>query len=289
MKRMMVVRRLSVAWCCALSLGWAGTASAQDEQQAIEVYRAVKPIKVDGKLDEPIWNQAKAHALMLPNRMTPRDGDGTPREGGTVRFAWDEQYFYIGVEMVDRDVRQDGDRDQQHHYVMGDVVELFLKPTEASHYWEYYVTPNGLKTSFFYPDISHAGSDSAMAYESGQKVAATVQGVFNSRENEDKGWTAEMAIPLAELSEAGVPFEAGHQWTVLVGRYNYNEDMARPELSTVPRIPRPSFHRHRDYAPLRLLSAEQSAERVKQARERAAEVKKAEQAEPRAKPKPGEG
>ncbi len=45
----------------------------------------------------------------------------------------------------------EGKEDQLHHYQMGDLVELFLKPEDYTWYWELYATPIGKKTNFWFP------------------------------------------------------------------------------------------------------------------------------------------
>lgn len=137
-----------------------------------------EPITLDGQLGELVWRLAPAYPLVLPADRE-RDGVRTPQEQGTVRFAWDTTHFYAAFDFADRDIVQESDEDQQHHYRTGDVAELFLKPVGAAHYWEFYVTPNGRKTAFFYPSRGRVGLPSALNYSSRLRVAAQVNGTIN--------------------------------------------------------------------------------------------------------------
>jgi len=79
------------------------------------------------------------------------DRTGAPREGATVRFAWDESGLYISAELEDSFLVALNRDDQQLHYQTGDVFELFVKPLNDSYYWEMYATPHGNRTTLFFP------------------------------------------------------------------------------------------------------------------------------------------
>lgn len=100
---------------------------------------------------------------------------------------------------MDRDVVQEEDSDQQHHYRTGDVVELFLKPKEAPYYWEFYPTPQGRRTVFFAPSRGRFGlpSNLPVSYDGQVRVAASVDGTINDWQSPDVGWCAEISVPLA--------------------------------------------------------------------------------------------
>jgi hypothetical protein len=204
------------------------------------------PVKVDGTLDDPVWAEAVSYPLMLARDRLAR-GD-ILREPGEVRFAWDDEFFYAGVRFVDSDIVARGERDQMHHYLLGDVVELFLQPEGAPGYWEFYATPAGRKTSFFLPERRKLTERSC-----GLRVAARVNGTLNDSRDRDLDWTAELAVPFADLSSLGQPFGPGGRWRILVARYNYGRDLPEPELSMVPQLSRTDFHLLEEYGALKLV------------------------------------
>lgn len=165
-------------------------------------------------------------------------------------MLYDEQRVYVGVAFADRDVVQEDDQDQRFHFRTGDVAETFLKPAGASHYWELYVTPNGRKTSLFFPSRGRLGLPSAMTEMPGLHVAAKVDGTLNDWQDEDRGWTAVLSIPLAALAAHGVAPPPVGDWTVLVARYNYGRQLPKVELSSFPRMPRAAWHDHEHWARL---------------------------------------
>ena len=214
------------------------------------IYKAFyseKPINIDGKLNDQIWQTAVSYKLYLSQDKVA--AGETLKEGGYVMFAWDDEYFYIAANFKDSDVIAQGDKDQMHHYRYGDLCELFLKPVEQPYYWELYVTPAGKKTSFFFPSEAALGNPEIYEnYSCGLKVAAKINGTLNSSQSTDIGWTAEMAMPIKDLEAYGYKFGPGRKWTVLVGRYNYFGGLDTKELSMTPQLSKTSYHLTEEYA-----------------------------------------
>lgn len=245
---------IAVAMALAGCVSTTPRPSASDPALPIIVIEARQPVVIDGRLDEPVWQTAEAHTLRLPADQKERASDLRPAEPGTVRFARDERFLYIAFDFADRDVVQESDQNQQLHFRTGDVAELFLKPQAAGHYWEFYVTPQGRHTAFFFPARGRHGLPGNLHYQSRIQVAAQVQGELNEWKGTDQGWTAEMAVPLDELAAAGVPLDERHEWILLAGRYNYGVHLSTigPEISSYPGISRTQFHRYEEWAPLKL-------------------------------------
>ncbi|EIQ00519.1 protein of unknown function (DUF1083) [Opitutaceae bacterium TAV1] len=222
-----------------------------DAPPVVRALRTDTPVTIDGKLDETVWQSAPSWPLLLP------DGSAnSPAESGSVQLSWDDRYLYGAFTVTDRDVVQTATEDQQHHYQTGDVLELFIKPESRSWYWEFHVTPNGLKTAFFYPSRSYKNLPGPLNYRSGLRVAAQINGTLNNWRDNDQGWTAEIAIPLDELAAQGVPLDAENAWTILVGRYNYGRHLSDRELSSHPALSRANFHRYEEWACLELVPPE---------------------------------
>ena len=205
---------------------------------------------IDGRLDEQVWKTAPVYALALcADRATAGD---ILQEAGTARFAWNERYFYMAIEFTDSDVVAEGEKDGEHHYTKGDLAELFLWPEQHSWYWELYVTPHNLQTSFFFPGPGRI-LPSCFQNHLDLKVASQVQGTFNDWSDRDQGWTAEMAVPVSELTRRGEAWGPGAAWRILVGRYNYSVHLPKFELSAMPALSKTSYHLRNEYARLALV------------------------------------
>ncbi|OHB45686.1 MAG: hypothetical protein A2178_04155 [Planctomycetes bacterium GWC2_49_10] len=223
-------------------------------RRVMEAVHATSAINIDGKLDEAVWQNARDYPLQLSKDKA--SSAKTLLESGKIRLAWDEKFLYVGFEFVDSDVVAEGTADNLHHYNFGDVGEVFLKPVGFSWYWELYVTPAGRMSTFWFPGRGRLGLPSCFdAYRFDLKVAASCNGTLNKWEDKDTGWTAEMAVPVSELTARGEKFDPQAQWQILVARYNYSRYLpfTGPEYSMSPQLSQTNYHLLEEYAVLQLL------------------------------------
>ncbi|HRU07712.1 MAG TPA: carbohydrate-binding family 9-like protein [Candidatus Brocadiia bacterium] len=233
---------LFVAGCCG-----AGpfTHAAPESREVLVAVHADAPVNIDGKLDDAVWRQARAYPLYGPN------GEFS-KEGGVIRLAWDKDYFYLGAELTDLDLVAEMRVDQEHLYRYGDAVELFLKPEGDKCFWELYVTPAGNKTTFFWPSRGRGWLPSMQRGTSGLRVAAVCNGTLDNWRDKDEGWTAEVAMPIKDLTQYGAVFAPGAAWRILVGRYNYSRYLDQRELTSAPALPKADFLEVDSYGALRI-------------------------------------
>ncbi len=231
-----------------------GCAKAPVEEPGPVVLKAVytsDPVTIDGVLDDSIWSNAQTYQLSLGQDQIDQDRELT--EPGEVKLAWDDTHFYVGIKLHDSDIVAKGAEDELHHYQMGDLVELFLKPEGEGHtwYWELYATPKSKKTTFFFPGRGRLGIKGDFdSYTSGLQAAAQNRGTIDEWEDKDSYWTAEMAMPIADLTARGETFGPGSPWRILIARYNYSRYLPWKELSMCPQLPRTNYHLTEDYGVL---------------------------------------
>ncbi len=250
--------------CCKSRLAYDdGPAMPRTEIKAIYTE---ENIKVDGKLDEEIWKTAPKFYMYRPIaekiRYTKQIRDaykGDIVDPGFAQYAWDDKYLYVAVTFKDADIHAEGLEDQLHHYSMGDVVEIFLKPEEDTFYWEIYGTPLNKRTAFFFKARSLSGLKSSYPEKCPLEkllVGSQVNGTLGEPWDIDKGWTSEVRIPLDEICYRGGPFTQ-YNWRIFTCRYNYSRYIyGRPELSTVPRQYQANYHEHADYGWLKFVKIE---------------------------------
>jgi len=219
-------------------------------------------VVVDGWLDESIWTQAKTYPLSLAKDQATKgsteqeaDPEMQAREAGSVRLVWNDQYLFIAVEFEDLDITAEGQSDQLEHFKFGDVCRVFLKPEDQTWYWELQVTPHSRMSSFWYPGRGRVGLPSNFQYTSGLRVAAKVDGTMNNWRDKDRKWTAELAMPLRDLTAHGETFGPDSLWRIHVARYNYSRyrDDRGPERTTMPRLLTTYGYSLEPYVRLRLM------------------------------------
>ena len=237
--------------CISLIVGC--TSSSSDNGMVARYTK--QPIKIDGKLDDPAWKDAKVYTMHL-SRDKLVAGEKL-MEPGQVRMAWDKNYFYLGIKFQDSNIIATGDKDQIHLYLFGDLCELFLKPANKENYIELYVTPNNKKTSFYIPNQINNGPSQFDDFVCGLKAAGYVgDGTLNKSDDNDKWWSGEMAMPVKDLEKLGEKFSSGSKWRILIARYNYltfvGQNNGEVEYSMTPSLSRTSYHLINEYAQLHL-------------------------------------
>ena len=212
------------------------------ESNVMRVALTQSPINVDGKLDEPVWKKAQIYKLG-PAANRARGGKKI-LQSGEVQLAWDKNYFYVGIKFNDLDIIAEGKENQLKHYKFGDICEVILNPKNKTWYWEMYATPAGKKSCFFIPGRARVGLPSMMEYKSELKVASKMSGTLNEWKDKDVSWSAEMAIPIKELTAHGEKFGKSGLWRILVARYNFGRylDSESAELSMTPQLSVENFH-----------------------------------------------
>jgi hypothetical protein len=183
------------------------------------VRKVAKPVKVDGKLDEPGWKDAPSTGLFV-NTLT-----GAPAEVKTeAKMLWDDNNLYLGFENVDSDVWSTLTKRDDKLWTQ-EVVEIMIDADKnGKSYVEFQVAPNGSIFDTYLPEWRKYEPDfdpKRKMYDWNSKVKASVRvlGTLNKRDDQDKGWVAEVSIPLADVNGLSkepikVPPKLGDSWKV---------------------------------------------------------------------------
>lgn len=229
----------------SMAVWLAGCCSTPEFDNAVvEAVYTASPVKIDGVLDDEIWSKAPAYTFNAYNEVC--------KQNGAIRFAWDDQYVYVGAELTDDDVVTVSDKDQTHLYRDGDLLEIFLKPVNDTYYWEIYANPLSARASFFIAGGGRIISDEIAREEhlmKDLKVMAKIDGTINNWQDTDKGWSVELAIPVKDLTQYGAELKENSLWRFLVGRYNYSRYLENAELSGITNFKdnNRSFHHKPSY------------------------------------------
>jgi hypothetical protein len=183
-------------------------------------------ITIDGKLDEPSWQQAP-----WTNLFVDIEGDlkPKPRFATRAKMLWDDDYFYIGADLEEPDVW--ATLTQRDAVIcMDNDFEVFIDPDGDTHeYYEFEI--NALNTGWDLLLVKpyRDGGPAVIAWDiAGLKTAVDVRGTLNKPGDRDEGWSVEMAFPwkvLNECAHRSVPPESGDQWRVDFSRVEWQIDV----------------------------------------------------------------
>lgn len=193
---------LGLLACTAVTAGL--FAASRASMEVYKIQRLAKTPAIDGVIDAE-WQIAQ---VVYPTR--PLAG----REPTAIRLAYDDTWFYIGVDCTDSQLAPPQDDIWQNDVVWG-IVRIGQQETDRAHQFHFRVTPHGRASVRF-----HRGPTPAMRevfdftkdlnpdqYRLG--VARTPQ-----------GWSVELALAWAAI-EPRIPVLA-EPFSAFVGRRNTN-------------------------------------------------------------------
>lgn len=178
------------------------------EGPSLPTYKAPKragDIQVDGALDDPGWKGVPSTGAFL------RTGDGGQARFRTdARLVWDDEFLYVAFSAADDDVWAKADKKDDPIY-QEEVVEIFLDADgDGKTYDELELSPKNVQFDAYFP-ARRQGMD--LGWDSGMVTAVKVDGTLNEPSDKDRGWTAEMKIPVKALAEVPRwPPQAGDKW-----------------------------------------------------------------------------
>lgn len=215
----------------------------------VECRRATGKIRIDGKLDEAAWGEARAiedFVVFWENRAA--------KTRTVARLLWDDEALYFAAEMEDADLYADiTEKDGQTW--LNDVFELFFKPhDDRLGYYEFQVNAAGTRLDMYLPSRGSGGyARWAKAHRFGMQAAVHREGTLNDATDIDRGWTVEGRIPWTGFSPTGGRPAAGDVWRAALCRYDYSVQFESPELSSIAPLSQANFHRYEDYPRLRFV------------------------------------
>lgn len=208
-----------------------------------------EPIKIDGFLDEPVWQNAKPLDFSIPVTFK------SPLSKTEARLLWDKRYLYVGFNAYDKDIW--GYYTERDEYTYNeDVLEIFLKTDpEKEPYYNFEINALGTVYDAFSIRRRSAGSRHRWGKWNceGLEVGIHIEGTLNKWEDEDEYWQMEVAIPFAGLPDLkGKIPQPGDEWLFHLSRYDYSVYLPEGvELSSCARFSQVDFHRYEDWPTFR--------------------------------------
>ncbi|MEQ1829866.1 MAG: transglutaminase domain-containing protein, partial [Pirellula sp.] len=197
--------------------------------------QVITPPKLDGKLDEAAWQTAP-----WTEDFVDIEGDKkpNPRQRTRVKMVWDQQFLYIGAELMEEQIQASL---TQHDAVIfhDNDFELFLDPEGDNHeYFEFEMNALNTTWDLYLPKPYKDGGVADNGWEfPGLKSAVDHQGTLNNPTDRDKSWTLEIAIPWScfekRISSACPPID-GDQWRINFSRVEWQFQVVDGKYSKVP-------------------------------------------------------
>jgi hypothetical protein len=144
---------------------------------------------------------------------------------------WDDKNLYVAFEMEDHDVWSTLNKADDKLWTQ-EAVELFIDADgDGKTYVELQTNPRGVVFDSYLPAYRQNQND----WQSNVKVGVKVDGTIDNRNDQDKGWVAELAIPLEaakgkEPTMKNVPPKVGTEWRVNFFRLDLPQ--GRPQTSS---------------------------------------------------------
>lgn len=136
-----------------------GLLSAQTQQDTIYTPYSATPVVIDGSDADNIWSKAEWHTMSqvwIPFNDVMDEGDFE----GKYKVAWDKNYLYVLVEVVDN-ILSDDHKNPTDNYWNDDCVEVFIDEDRSKGIHQTNNNAFAYHCSVFYDVIDGAGTNGA--------------------------------------------------------------------------------------------------------------------------------
>lgn len=159
--------------------------------------RASGAVTIDGRLDEPAWEDAARTERFVDTMDGSRSSPDV-----TARMTYDDDALYVAFE-VDDDFLRCTHEGHDAHLWEQDAVELMIDPDgDGRNYAELQVSPTNLVFDTWFRARRVPQPFGNVRWSSNLRSAVSLDGTAND-EAADEGWTAEIAIPWSALEPLG--------------------------------------------------------------------------------------
>jgi hypothetical protein len=178
----------TLAGVALLSLVSSAGVMAQASTKRVDAVRIEgRAPRIDGRLDEEVWTRASPATGFIQRE--PQEGQPAT-EQTEVRFAYDEAAIYIGARMFSRDpgsiralvARRDRSTTSEQLLVSFDTYR------DRRTAYSFAVNAAGVRSDYYHPSDFENAIDAS--YDVVWEAASSI---------DDRGWTAEIRIPLGQL------------------------------------------------------------------------------------------
>ena len=192
-----------------------------------------KPIKIDGKLDDPAWRVAPWTTDFIDIEGPSKPN---PRYRTRAKLLWDDQYLYIAAELEEPNIQANLTEHDSVIFKDNDF-EFFVKPPAqvdgqpAPGYFEFEINARNTSWDLYLNRPYNQGGKADDNWNiPGLKTAVALKGTFNNAADKDHGWTVEIAIPWSAYTSRlpVAPPRVGDQWRFNFSRVEWLQGHQQP-------------------------------------------------------------
>lgn len=203
-----------------------------DSRKTLEIHKTHDIMFIDGKANEPSWQEAEIHTFDYYYKFVKPSDKQTTR----FRMLWDDKNLYFLFESDDKYITaRETTRDREPYF--DDCAEVFLIPADQqiNMHIGYEVNLYKATNDFIYINDIHNHQDYVIrSFDPAFQVAYTIDGTVNDNTDMDQGWKMEFAIPLHNFHIDGpsVKVKEGSVWSFMALRQDRNDPTGNRRSTT---------------------------------------------------------
>ncbi len=158
-----------------LPIIFAGSVLSQTQNDTIFNFKTLAPVTVDGQATEECWTNAEWHAIdqvWIPWNAKMKEGDFS----GRFKVAWDEDFLYMLVEVVDDSLSDDHSNPLQNWWD-DDCLEVFIDENRSKGDHERNCNAFAYHVSLFYDAVDLDSKGNGINYKNNVIVDMDTIGV----------------------------------------------------------------------------------------------------------------
>mmetsp|Transcript_33899 Transcript_33899/g.66132 ORF Transcript_33899/g.66132 Transcript_33899/m.66132 type:complete len:401 (-) Transcript_33899:300-1502(-) len=208
-------------------------------------YRTTQPPSLDGRLDDPLWGEV-AWSDEFVDIQGPGLVPSPPRFDTQVKMRWDDKFLYIAARLQEPQVWANITKGPDVIFHDNDF-EVFVDPAGSNRYYkEFEVNANAAQWALClnrpYSDGGYENSSRVMPNGWSMPAAVAAAAVDGCKVNDAssgscRGWTVEVALPLADLAfnttRDGQPVD-GELWRINFSRVEWRVEVVDGKYQKLP-------------------------------------------------------
>ena len=163
-----------------------------------------------------------------------------PVERGNFTMQMDDKNLYLTFILNDSDMINEAVKIQDTMHRFGDAIQLIVKPSADTFFWEFSIAPTGLWCCYFYNGPGSMVSKKIIDIKPVIKV--TPQGSVNKICDRDSLWKVEAVVPLTAFTYGKYKFDKKTEWDALIVRHNFSRYLSIKEISSFPQTTKNTYN-----------------------------------------------